>query len=613
MSHSSTVSALKIADEAFLVATTIERCPKIMMIRELFQNAIEASRQAPDGSQRIEIKPKDIHGVPKLCIWNTGPGMSGQELHDICDLASSMGKEKALDQNFGMGAKVASLPSNQLGMRYRSCKQGLVSEVVLGKRDGVYGRLRRVLGDAGRLEEVIDVTDVCALEGEYNLSEDWTEVVLFGIRADQNTVRDPYNGDPKVAGQWLADYLYHRFYRLPPGLVVRFHPGAHKLDGYRHFRTIPDRAFPFGQFESVLTSSGMVIHYFYDPPLNATSHNKSVSGSITTDLSVCCLVYKDEMYETKRGRQWTLDGPIFGVPFGARHISIHVELPESAAVLPEQYREFLRYRDGNQHQVSPQDYAELVRELRPEWLVQIINSLAPSASDSENEIRDELQKLLNSLRVRAGSPLLDSSGSIRVEVGQGRGAVYLRGGGQSGEGNSVSVDVEDLLAVPAGAKRAKLAQNPERAPEIIALREAAAIEEKALKGKAAKFYPEANQLFVNMSYPSVSEMKAQLEAEYAGASDPEIMRRLALEHAERTVILRVGRAVVYALAKQLNREWSTEDMARAQSPESLSLAADDYVDALQNARRRMSQALRTTRSEARGESHFPEAELPALN
>jgi hypothetical protein len=75
------------------------------------------------------------------------------------------------------------------------------------------------------------------------------------------------------------------------------------------------------------------------------------------------------------------------------------------------------------------------------------------------------------------------------------------------------------------------------------------------------------------------------------------MRKMASELAERTMALRVGRAVVYASAKQLNREWTAEDMARAQSPESLSLAADDFMDAMQNARRKMGQALRTGKGE----------------
>jgi hypothetical protein len=275
MSNSPNVTALRVADEDFLVASMIERCPKTMMIRELVMNAIEAAINAPAAEQAIELMPKWIGGVEKLCIWNSGPGMSSEELHRICDLAASIGKDKGLDDNFGMGAKVASLPSNRYGLRYRSCKGGLVSEVILCQRDNVYGRLRR-MSEAGSLEEVFDVTAACLSEG-YDLSRDWTEVVLFGNRADQNTLRDPYEQNPAMNGQWLADYLYHRFYRLPPGLVVRFKPGAHKLDGTRTFRTIPERAYPLGKSECVTMNDGTKIHYFYDPPLASTSHNKSVS------------------------------------------------------------------------------------------------------------------------------------------------------------------------------------------------------------------------------------------------------------------------------------------------------------------------------------------------
>jgi hypothetical protein len=596
MSNPSQVAAIRVADEAFLVASTIERCPKTMMVRELMMNAIEAATRAPAGSQSIEIKPKEIGGIQKLCIWNTGPGMSSTELHQVCDLAASLGKDKGLDENFGMGAKVASLPSNRYGLRYRSCKDGAVSEVILCERDGVYGRLRRQTDDGG-LDEVLDVTEVCKNEG-YDLRGDWTEVLLLGNRADQNTLRDPYDGNPLVTGQWLADYLYHRFYRLPAGLVVRFLPGAHKLDGTRTFRTIPDRAFPTGRAESITTPEGITIHYFYDPPLTNTSHNKSVSGAITTDVSICAVVHKGEIYDVKRGRQWTLDAPIYGVTFGAKHISIHVELPADYKVRPEAYRQFLRYREGDQRQVLVQDFASLALEHRPSWLIDIINSLAPADSGNTNEIRAELQQLLNSLRVRSQSPRLNPTGDTFAEAGPGAGSRPERNGDTPRDGRVARVTADDLLAVPTGAKRATVSLNAERAPEIIPLHDEAQIEDKGLKGKAARFYPEAGQLFVNMRYAAVDEMRKQLEIEYAAAPDPDSMRRMAVELAERTITIRVGRAVIFALAKQLNREWTAEDMTRAQSPESLSLAADDFVDALQNARRRMGQALRTVKQES---------------
>lgn len=38
----------------------------------------------------------------KLGLWNTGPGMDGPDLLRICDIASSIGKEKSLTGNFGI-------------------------------------------------------------------------------------------------------------------------------------------------------------------------------------------------------------------------------------------------------------------------------------------------------------------------------------------------------------------------------------------------------------------------------------------------------------------------------------------------------------------------------
>ncbi len=228
----------------------IDRCPKTMMLRELVKNALEAAEQSTVGGKLVRIELTVIEGVRKLTIWNTGPGMSDAELHSMCDLAASIGKEKGLDANFGMGAKVASLPSNQHGLRYRSAKDGTVSEVILCKRDGVYGRLIRHDSSGEPLGQVVDVTDVAATEG-HDLSFDWTEVVLLGNRVDQDTVADPYDGDPKVDSNWIGTYLYHRFFSIPPGVEVRLADSVHALDGTRQFEPISRREAKFTRTETV--------------------------------------------------------------------------------------------------------------------------------------------------------------------------------------------------------------------------------------------------------------------------------------------------------------------------------------------------------------------------
>lgn len=267
-------------------------------------------------------------------------------------------------------------------------------------------------------------------------------------------------------------------------------------------------------------------------------------------------------------------------------------------MIPDSYRQFLRYVQGEQPHVQAADFAELVREHRPQWLIDLIRSLAPDSGTSD-EIRDELQKLLNHLRVKRTSPKVVSTGDMAVEAGSNAAADMTSGSRGSVNGaESSRSKPSDLSVLPKGAKRAELFKNLERAPEIIPLFDEAEIEEKGIKGRAARYYMEAAQVFVNMLYPAINEMKSQLEAEYASSSDPETMRSLAKQHSERTMIMRVGRTVVYALAKQLNKEWDQKALETASSPESLSMAADDFQDGMQNVRRAIGRAFRVSRSDA---------------
>ena len=279
---------LEVQDRDFLITSTIERCPRIMMARELFKNAIEAALNAPLGGRTVDVRVANENGVNKLCIWNTGPGLTTAQLREMTNLASSIDKRLALDENFGMGAKVASLPSNQLGMRYRSCKDGKVSQVIIAKHNGVYGRIRYEFDD-GAVDDIIDVTHSVQSGGQ-DISHDWTEVVLLGNRPEQDTVADPYDGNPSSNRQWLQDDLYHRFYRIPDSVIITMQPGTHKLDNRRTFKTIQQRVGEgvFARHEAVSTDDGIVIHYLYDPPYvqPSVSVRKDYEGDVPISVEI---------------------------------------------------------------------------------------------------------------------------------------------------------------------------------------------------------------------------------------------------------------------------------------------------------------------------------------
>lgn len=548
------ITALRVANEAFLVNSTIERCPKTMMLRELVMNALESASAAPEGQRRVEIGALRVDGVAKLRIWNTGPGMSAAELHRICDLASSLHKQNALDRNFGMGAKVASLPSNKHALRYRSCRDGVVSEVTMGQRGGVYGRLPYRAAATPVEAEVDDVTERCRAEGEHDLSTDWTEVLLGGNRASQDTVHDPYDRDPAVDPLWVLDYLNHRFHTLPDDLTIRLQPGVAGPEEHV-FRGMADRLTGLTRQETVTAMEGIRVHFAYDAREQAGVLPEPDGIVLSGQAGV---IHRGEIYAPKRGQDWVMEAPIFGMPFGAKHFAVLVELPDDYAIRPDLYRQFLRFQHGAQRQLMLSDFAALVRAAIPDWLRDIIASYGPPQADYMSELEGELQDLLVQLGITAQSRAL----------------------------KPLTAPAPKEAAPPAAPRPPRF----EVPPEIVQLREPVQIDEKGLQGRAARYYPQTHQIFVNLTYSAFVSMALELEQGFESAAGGELKPRLARELAEWAISRKISRAVIYSLGKRAIG-WKPDEVERTQSPETLSVTADDYALVLEPARRRMAEML----------------------
>ncbi len=78
-----------------------------------------------------------------------------------------------------------------------------------------------------------------------------------------------------------------------------------------------------------------------------------------------------------------------------------------------------------------------------------------------------------------------------------------------------------------------------------------------------RYIPTTNQLFINLMYSAVGNAQEHLERRYATYEDSQMVRELARQWAEQLIMGRVGYAVVYAQAKQLIREWTSDDAKKA--------------------------------------------------
>lgn len=130
-------------------------------------------------------------------------------------------------------------------------------------------------------------------------------------------------------------------------------------------------------------------------------------------------------------------------------------------------------------------------------------------------------------------------------------------------------------------------------PEIKILTDPEEIADKNLKGRAGRYYKDAQTLFVNGLYSAAERMAVELDAELRTAGEAEVVRSAILRASRKFMAFRVGKATCYAISKRLSDDWSSDDLDRATSPESLSLAADDYKQSISQAKRYAKELIRT--------------------
>ncbi|MBZ9860008.1 hypothetical protein [Mesorhizobium sp. CA12] len=609
---------LNINDKRFLINRLIEQAPVNTLIREFFKNADESAALAPEGSRLIEIYPVEIDGVRKLAFWNTGPGMDGTELKRATDLSSSIGKVMALDGNFGIGAKVSGLTMSKTGIRYRSCKNGSVSEVTIGydEHEETYVRFPALLPD-GSSDTVYDVTDAVLAEGKPT-DLDWTEVVLFGESDDHDTVAEPLGKGKFVDRSFVPSAIFRRFAAFSDGVEVRIDVAMTKGGGkdetgrYRQLRPLADVLDRLPQTQRVHDqNTGLAIHYIHDPKHPLSSHTLSARANpATSSTTFCAVVHKGERYDFKNSKAWSAAAPKFGIPFGSKVLTIEIEIPNSMA-LPNQYRDGLLW-PNDRSPLTADDFADYVRALMPEWVKEVIRAESPESDENLDDLQTDLQKLLDEFRVPtlAFSPSKNPNAVKMENYSEGNDTsqrldadLDLPGDGELGgeqriQPHSARAKADKVRKAPSGSKPSRALQALERVPDIKILVDPEEVAGKNLKGRAGRYYSESQTLFVNGLYPIVERMAAELEQDLAGTGEPEVVRAECLRAARRSAAFRVGKVTCYAISKRLSEDWSGDDLESATSPESLSMAADDYVQGLSVAKKWARDMIRAAKLES---------------
>ncbi len=625
------MTALSVGNAGSLVTRTIQQAKsKDLMLRELFQNALEATAKQTSGKKKVHIRVmdpawfglKNYYSTKKFGIYNTGPGMSAANLKAATNLSSSIGKIQSLFKNFGEGGKVACLPVNQSGMIWISCYNGQVNLVVLRlhpdplTNEERYERQDFDMGN-GIKTDVINITalfeDQSVILSEFQSfsnpsgldnTEDWTCIILCGNQKDQDTTINPY-GDRNQTGAWALNELYKRFSHVPSDVDVRseIHSKGKSIKSVPFntaFEVLKDRASKTSdkvQMETIsipdlpasvdiddhhVQNGTINITYVYDGPygIGNSIANREKPASIIGNNSTCPIfsgiIYKDEIYDIRGGSEgtstWQPAAKECGIFHGYKYCRVYVHIPESTSIVTDRYRTELLSNNYAKKKISFTDYKHQIFNNMPAWFVDKMKEFAPKPTnlgDVQKELNDLWQETqLKGSFSKINSTTVGTTTTIRLNRNPSGNK-----GGPKGSTNTGTLSGA-ILAASLNGRQTQIKPFPNI--EVLTEKDInTASVNPNFRYKAAEYAIDRNVLFINSTYPVIEMMQDDLLSGCIDPSDDVI--QLAFETSVSVLTRLVGTGLIYGLAKE-GKPGYEEDFEKAIDSACLSTHADKWIE-----------------------------------
>lgn len=194
-------------------------CAELQFLREFTENSIQAIEQG-DGKGNVvwtyDRLWRKRNSTYKACIIDNGIGMTGREIAKFINRIFSSGKQLGLNQNYGIGAKIAAAPLNPRGIEYWTWKDGKGYLAVLRQNsEGRYG-LQKFRNERGGMddwqEEISDSVKPKEIENN------GVKVVLLGENDEDNTY---FNEKAAMPSRWILRYLNSRYFSIPENISIK--------------------------------------------------------------------------------------------------------------------------------------------------------------------------------------------------------------------------------------------------------------------------------------------------------------------------------------------------------------------------------------------------------
>lgn len=564
-------------------------CTPLQYVREYVQNSIEAIQRTEDKTGEILVDVnwgllENNPGHPfKLSFTDNGIGMTGEELIKyIKDLSSS--GESNIFENYGMGAKIASITRNRAGILYESWKSG-EGYCILMKYDeseDAYGLEQFHVGGEYTFYAPVNEEAKPDMIGEHG-----TRVTLFGGALEDDTMDVP--GSIKGSREaWLYQYLGARYFSIPEGITIKVRIGYDRpRDDKKHNHLLNIK----GQ-KAVLDNHKLFggITKLSDADVNWWILNPERSGHGREDVKGhTAVLNQGEVFDKTDGR--SNRAVLFGVTFGQKDVVLYIE-PDKKKYVQNTTRTALIGKDGTE--LPWEKWADEFRAAMPKELKEYIEAIMSQAGQDSHEksIRDRLKNLRDFYKVSRYRPVdmgkfsvdMDSimesnTGSVSNGTGGGHGKPGLHHGGAK--------DMLASLLKDGGANAEAVKPDPFPRVDWVSLAEGTR-DDNEMEDRAARFLVKDNLIKANKDFQGFKDIIAFYMKQYQHipGSDtvvPDVVRELF----EQQLIENVAGALSFRGRKH----WTPSDFDDAVSEEALTTAVMGRYYLMQTAKRMLNQRL----------------------
>lgn len=566
---------MKVANIGFLLDRLGQDCHPLQFLRELTQNSIEAIQRTGKPGQitwDVDWNTYELEQFQKLCIIDTGDGMTGEEMVKFINQLSSSVAEQSLTGNYGVGAKVSAATRNRHGVVYLSWNNGQGSMIQLYKdrNTGQYG-LRQWERADGTYGHFLHIEDDVKPDGIQNQG---TMVILYGNSEDENTMRAP-NGVPSPS-RWISKYLNTRYYKFPDNIKIRAREGweyprsdrdrnyLRSLTGQEAY--LQQHAISFGELQLTNATAGWWI--LKEEP--AITNN---SGFIESSGHMAAL-YQNELYELATARAGMSRLQQFGITFGYRWVVIYVKpfVGNGQMIMTNTARTSLLI---NNEPLPWADWAAEFRDNLPAELEDFVREKAAgsASTDHTKSIRDRLKEILDLFKVTRYRPT--PSGSVLIEDEQllrgGQAGVRSLtqsgggGGGKSGQRSGTAGNIYAVFEKKDGAPGQRI--KPDLFPEVrwVNVRDGTR-SYGDIEDRAAKYLADQNLLLINSDFRVFADMVEFFVKEFGDQTGvKDIVEDAIHSWFEQALV----ETVIGIQALRGSKEWTNQDLEKAHSDEAL--------------------------------------------